>query len=221
MWTTKWRRWNEGDDEERERERERNECAREMMLIFRGQFWTPSVRSKSRLSRHAHRSLSLSLLFERFQSSRERDERERRARVVSERTISSFDCFFERFSSNFFSHQIIVSLERKRTHFSLSREREKMSRVRCKIPDTKSTPKRLHANKKTKRARQFRTVCASENIFIMRMRFSLRALKRVCLWRFFYYTRAESRRRLYFLFPLRREREVVDTLFGDSRSIRV
>ena len=124
-------------------------------------------------------SLSLSLLFERFQSSRERDERERRARVVSERTISSFDCLFERFSSNFFSHQIIVSLERKRTHFSLSRE--KMSRVRCKIPDTKSTPKRLHANKKTKRARQFRTVCASENIFITCMSFSLRALKRVCL----------------------------------------
>ena len=27
-----------GDDEERERERERNECAREMMRIFRGQF---------------------------------------------------------------------------------------------------------------------------------------------------------------------------------------
>ena len=136
------------------------------------------MRSKSRLSRHAHRSLSLSLLFERFQSSRERDERERRARVVSERTISSFDCFFERFSSNFFSHQIIVSLEQKRTHFSL--ERENVSRVRCKMRDTKSTPKRLHANKKTKRERHYRTVCASENILLC-ISFSLRALKCVCL----------------------------------------
>ena len=136
------------------------------------------MRSKSRLSRHAHRSLSLSLLFERFQSSRERDERERRARVVSERTISSFDCFFERFSSNFFSHQIIIALEQKRTHFSLSREN--VSRVCCKMRDTKSTPKRLHANKKTKRERRYRTVCASENI-LLRIRFSLRALKRVCL----------------------------------------
>ena len=63
---------------------------------------------------------------------------------------------------------------------SLSREREKMSRVRCKIPDTKSTPKRLHANKKTKRERHYRTVCASENILLC-ISFSLRALKCVCL----------------------------------------
>ena len=137
------------------------------------------MRSKSRLSRHAHRSLSLSLLFERFQSSRERDERETSAGCFGENDFVFRLSLFERFSSNFFSHQIIIALERKRTHFSLSRE--KMSRVRCKIPDTKSTPKRLHANKKTKRARQLRTVCASENIFIMRMSFSLRALKRVCL----------------------------------------
>ena len=75
----------------------------------------------------------------------------------------------------------IKSSSRSNESERISLSREKMSRVRCKIPDTKSTPKRLHANKKTKRARQFRTVCASENIFIMRMRFSLRALKRVCL----------------------------------------
>ena len=137
------------------------------------------MRSKSLLLRNAHRSLSLSLLFERFQSSRERDERETSALFRRERfrlSTLSLNAFLQ---ISFPIKSSSRSNESER--ISLSREREKMSRVRCKIPDTKSTPKRLHANKKTKRARQFRTVCASENIFIMRMRFSLRALKRVCL----------------------------------------
>ena len=135
------------------------------------------MRSKSRLSRHAHRSLSLSLLFERFQSSRERDERETSALFRRERfrlSTLSLNAFLQ-------ISFPIKSSSRSNESERISLSREKMSRVRCKIPDTKSTPKRLHANKKTKRARQFRTVCASENIFIMRTRFSLRALKRVCL----------------------------------------
>ena len=159
----------------RERERERNECAREMMLIFRGEFCTPSVRSKSRLSRHAHRSLSLSLLFERFQSSRERDERETSALFRRERfrlSTLSLNAFLQ------ISFPIKSSRE-QHTKAKAFLSREKMSRV-CKMRDTKSTPKRLHANKKTKRERHYRTVCASENILLY-ISFSLRALKRVCL----------------------------------------
>ena len=146
-----------------------------------GAILNPPLRSKSLLLRNAHRSLSLFLSSLKGFKARERGTRERDERGLfrSERfrlSTVSLNAFLQ---ISFPIKSSSRSNESER--ISLSLEREKMSRVRCKIPDTKSTPKRLHANKKTKRARQFRTVCASENIFIMRMRFSLRALKRVCL----------------------------------------
>ena len=119
---------------------------------------------------------SLSLLFERFQSSRERDERETSALFRRERfrlSTLSLNAFLQ------ISFPIKSSSHSNKSE-SISLSREKMSRVCCKMRDTKSTPKRLHANKKTKRERRYRTVCASENI-LLRIRFSLRALKRVCL----------------------------------------
>ena len=143
-----------------------------------GAILNPPLRSKSLLLRNAHRSLSLSLLFERFQSSRERGTRERDERGLfrSERfrlSTVSLNAFLQ------ISFPIKSSSHSNKSE-SISLSREKMSRVCCKMRDTKSTPKRLHANKKTKRERRYRTVCASENI-LLRIRFSLRALKRVCL----------------------------------------
>ena len=134
------------------------------------------MRSKSLLLRNAHRSLSLSLLFERFQSSRERDERETSALFRRERfrlSTLSLNAFLQ------ISFPIKSSSHSNKSE-SISLSREKMSRVCCKMRDTKSTPKRLHANKKTKRERHYRTVCASENILLC-ISFSLRALKCVCL----------------------------------------
>jgi hypothetical protein len=100
--------------------------------------------------RNAHQSLSLFLSSLKGFKARGRGTRERRARCCfGEEDFVANVSLFERSSSNFFSHQIIISLEQKRTHFSLERERKCLAC--CKMRDTKSTPKLLHANKKIKR----------------------------------------------------------------------
>ena len=102
------------------------------------------LRSKS-LEQHTHQSLSL--LFETLYSSRERDERERLLRCFREKDFVAKDSLFER--PPFL--QIPQIINSGTTHEAKAfLEREKNSRA-CKMRDTKSTPKLLDANKKTKR----------------------------------------------------------------------
>ena len=155
---TRWRRWNRRWWREREKESATSARAR-WCWSFGGNFEPPAIKI-SLLTTRINLSLFLSSL-KRFKA-RERGTRERLPRCFGENDFVANVSLFERFSSNFFSHQIISRTTRKSESISLSRE--KMSRV-CKMRDTKSTPKLLHANKKTKREWQYRTVCASENIF--------------------------------------------------------
>ena len=120
-WTTRWRRWNRRWWREREKESATSARAR-WCWSFGGNFEPPPAIKISPLTKRASISLSFSPLWK--VSKLEREGREKDECVVSERTISSFDSLFERFSSNFFSHQIIISLEQKRKHFSLERERK-------------------------------------------------------------------------------------------------
>ena len=119
-WTTRWRRWNRRWWREREKESATSARAR-WCWSFGGNF-EPLVRSKSLLLRNAHRSLSLSLLFERFQSSRERDERETSALFRRERfrlSTLSLNAFLQiSFPIKSSSHS------NKSESISLSRERK-------------------------------------------------------------------------------------------------
>ena len=179
-WTTRWRRWNRRWWRERERKRAQRVRARDDADLS-GAILNPLC--DQNLSSYETRiDLSLFLSSLKGFKARERGTRERRVRCFGENDfvfrLSLWTLFFKfLFPSN---HH----LTRTKAKAFLSREREKMSRVCCKMRDTKSTPKRLHANKKTKRERHYRTVCASENILLY-ISFSLRALKCVCLWRFF------------------------------------
>ena len=118
-----------------------------------GAILNPPLRSKSLSSYETRINLSLSLFLSslkgfkaRGRGTRERDERV----VVSERKISSFDCL----SLNAFLQISFPikssSLSNKSERISLSL-RERKCLACCKMRDTKSTPKRLHANKKIKR----------------------------------------------------------------------
>ena len=113
----------------RERKREQRVRARDETDLS-GAILNPFCAIKiSLFLRNAHQSLSLFLSSLKGFKARERGTRERRARCFGEEDFVANVSLFERSSSNFFSHQIIISLEQKRKHFSLSRERENVSRV--------------------------------------------------------------------------------------------
>ena len=161
------------------------------------------MRSKSRLVRHAHRSLSLSLLFERFQSSRERDERERRARVVSERTISSFDSL----SLNAF---LQISFPIKSSSHSNESERISLSRERkclaCVVKFQIRNPRQSAFTRTRKQSERDSFVpCVRAKTFLLYVYEFLFTCVKACVFMTFL-LRAQRAGGDYFLFPLRRER---------------
>ena len=209
-WTTRWRRWNRRWWREREKESATSARAR-WCWSFGGNF-EPLLCDQNLASHDTRIDLSLFLSSLKGFKARERGTRERRVRCFGENDfvfrLSLWTLFFKfLFPSN---HHLSRTTHKTKAHS------ERKCLAWCKMRDTKSTPKLLHANKKTKRAWQYRTVCTSENIFIT-YEFLLTRVK-VCVFMTFLYARREGGD--YFLFPLRGEKSLIRFL-RDSSPIRV
>lgn len=108
---------------------------------------------------------------------RERGTRERRVRCFGENDFVAKVSLFERFSSNFFSHQIIISLEQKRK-LSLSRERKCLACVKFQIRNPRQS-----SFTRTRKQSESDTIVpfVQAKTFYIYISFSLRVLKCVCL----------------------------------------
>ena len=196
----------------RERERKRAQRVRAQDdADLSGAILNP-LRSKSLFLQHASISLSFSPLWNALKL--EREGRERDCRVVSERTISSRTSL----SLNAFlqiSFPIKSSLEQHaKAKAFLSRERKCLACVKWEIRN----PRQSSFTRTRKQSESDNIVPFVQAKTFLKYKFLFTRVK-VCVFMTFPYARRAGGD--YFLFPLSEAREVVDTLFGDSRSIRV